>query len=102
MRTWSSISGAEFDLSFELSSPALLNGGLGSFQGGRSIVNEWSMPAGRTTGWLSLNRTKVTVNTQKSLTWYDRQFNGAPPGWSWFQLHVDSGTAGEDVTPISI
>ncbi|PQE32228.1 Secreted hydrolase protein [Rutstroemia sp. NJR-2017a WRK4] len=102
MRTWSSVSGVEFDLSFELSAPVLLNGGLGSFQSVSSAVNEWSMPAGKTTGWLSLNDTKVTVNAQMSLTWYDRQWNGAPPSWTWFALLIESGKAGEDVTPMSI
>ena len=38
----------------------------------------WSMPAGKTTGSLDFNGSKVIVDTEKSLTWYDRQWAGAP------------------------
>lgn len=102
MRTWSSVSGAEFDLTFQLSSPALLNGGLGFFPVENSTINEWSVPAGKTTGWLAVDGTKVTVDAQKSLTWYDRQWNGAPSSWTWFELHINGRASGEDVTPMSV
>lgn len=36
------------------------------------------MPDGKTTGWLAFNGSTITVDTEKSLTWYDRQWAGAP------------------------
>ncbi|TVY70059.1 Kievitone hydratase [Fusarium oxysporum f. sp. cubense] len=100
MRTWSAVPGAEFDLTFESTSPVLLNGGLGVFKAGNSTVYEWSMPAGKTRGWLNVNGTKVIVDTAQSLTWYDRQWGGAPPNWSWFELHLEN-VNGTDI-PLSI
>ncbi|KAH7142954.1 hypothetical protein B0J13DRAFT_676159 [Dactylonectria estremocensis] len=103
LRTWSSIAGAEFELTFELSSPALLNGGLGSFRGaGNSTANEWGSPAGKTQGWLSIDGSKVTVDKERSLTWYDRQWGGAPASWTWFELHIESGIPGTPALPFSI
>lgn len=42
MRTWST-SGFEFDLTFELSSPVILNGGSGTFTWGPYLTYEWSL-----------------------------------------------------------
>ncbi|KAH8656332.1 hypothetical protein BGZ61DRAFT_541011 [Ilyonectria robusta] len=104
IRTWSSVPGAEFDLTFSLSSPAILNGGLGHFQGFTGplpnappgpvpAVNQWSMPAGKVvSGHIVIDGAKVTVDADKSLTWYDRQWGVAPFDWTWFQLHLNSGT----------
>ncbi|KAL0764331.1 hypothetical protein CaCOL14_013173 [Colletotrichum acutatum] len=50
MRTPSRHDGAEFDITFELSAPALLYGGLGIFQVGNYPTYDWLMPAGRTDG----------------------------------------------------
>ncbi|KAH7118070.1 hypothetical protein B0J13DRAFT_513959 [Dactylonectria estremocensis] len=102
MRTWSSISGSEFDLTFDLSSPALLNGGLGSFPAANSTAYEWSMPAGKTKGWLQIDGKKVSVDTKRSVTWYDRQWSGAPASWTWFQLHIEGDEPGVPETPYSI
>ncbi|OHE94313.1 hypothetical protein CORC01_10360 [Colletotrichum orchidophilum] len=100
IRTWSAVPGAEFDLTFETTSPVLLNGGLGVFKAGNKTVYEWSMPAGKTRGWLNANGTRVLVDAAQSLTWYDRQWGGAPPDWSWFELHLEN-VNGTDV-PLSI
>ncbi|KAM6508361.1 hypothetical protein FALCPG4_018230 [Fusarium falciforme] len=103
LRTWSSVAGAEFNLTFELSSPVLLNGGLGSFRGaGNATAKEWGSPACKTNGWLSIDGSKVTVDTERSLTWYDRQWDGAPASWTWFELHIESETPGESALPFSI
>ncbi|KAK3387371.1 hypothetical protein B0H63DRAFT_500682 [Podospora didyma] len=102
MRTWSNASGAKFDVSFELSSPVLLNGGLGYFPGSDSTVYEWSLPAGKTTGWLQVNGSKVRVDSTRSRTWYDRQWTGFPPTWTWFALHIESGIPGVTDIPMSI
>ncbi|KAF4336788.1 hydroxyneurosporene synthase [Fusarium beomiforme] len=89
MRFWSAVPGATFDITFELSAPVLLNGGLGDFTADNSdLVREWSMPAGKTTGSLSIGGKKVSIDSDKSFTWYDRQWDGAPSSWTWFELHV--------------
>ena len=102
MRTWSAVSGAEFDLTFELSSPALLNGGLGSFKAGNTTAHEWGVPAGKTKGWFRVDGSKIAVDVERSLTWYDRQWNGAPTSWTWFELHIESEKHGASATPYSI
>ncbi|KAH0432263.1 kievitone hydratase [Colletotrichum camelliae] len=103
LRTWSARpdDGVEFDLTFSTSAPILLNGGLGFFQSRNSTVYEWSMPAGLTRGWIAVNGTRVAVDPARSLTWYDRQWGGAPPGWSWFELHLDQEGSSYDV-PMSV
>ncbi|RSL37925.1 hypothetical protein CEP53_015356 [Fusarium sp. AF-6] len=101
LRTWSNISGAEFDLNIELSSPIILNGGIGVFQVS-STLHQWSLPAGKTTGSLSIDGSKVSINSKSSLTWYDRQWNGGPPDWTWFELHLDTGKPKADLVPVSV
>ncbi|KAK1641041.1 hypothetical protein BDP81DRAFT_446012 [Colletotrichum phormii] len=90
MRTWSTVPGTAFDLTFESTSSVLLNGGLGVFKAGNAT----------TRGWLNVNGTRVVVDMAQSLTWYDRQWGGAPPNWSWFELHLEN-VNGTDV-PLSI
>ncbi|KAK9388449.1 hypothetical protein V1515DRAFT_402739 [Lipomyces mesembrius] len=102
LRTWSQVPGAQFDLNFDLSAPVLLNGGLGVFKAGNDTVHEWSMPAGKTTGWLAFNGSKVIVDTEKSLTWYDRQWGGSPQNWTWFEFHIESGNPKVGDIPMSI
>ncbi|KFY19940.1 hypothetical protein V491_04101 [Pseudogymnoascus sp. VKM F-3775] len=102
LRTWSYVPGAEFDLQFDLSAPVLLNGGLGDFNIGSTTVHEWGMPAGNTAGWLAINGTKVVVDTKQSLTWYDRQWGGAPQNWTWFEVHINSGNPELADIPLSI
>lgn len=112
MVTWSNHESLVFNLSFELSAPVLLNGGIGTFQWGESlilllllffycalfpdyeaeipsVVNEWSMPAGRTSGSIQVDGKTVAVDSSKSLTWYDRQWQvGGASNWTWFELHL--------------
>ncbi|KAH7409721.1 hypothetical protein BKA64DRAFT_742765 [Cadophora sp. MPI-SDFR-AT-0126] len=103
LRTWSTVPDVRFDLNFDFSSQVLLNGGLGTFPGAfNTTVKEWSVPACKTRGWLIANGTNVTVNADKSLTWYDRQWGGAPANWTWFQLHIHSPQPGQPDIPFSI
>lgn len=88
IRTYSRVTGLEYDLTFDLSSPPLLNAGTGMFQVGGGLGFQWSMPAGKTTGWISVNGTKVDVDSSKSLTWYDRQFGVIFENFTWFQVHI--------------
>jgi hypothetical protein len=91
LRTFSQMSGTEFDLTFDTSSPVLLNGGLGEFFVAGGVGLEWSMPAGKTAGWIGVNGTKVPVDSERSLTWYDRQWGVVPSSFTWFQVHIGGG-----------
>lgn len=84
----SGIADVDFDLTFDLSSPPILNAGDGTFQIQGGTGFQWSMPAGKTTGWISINGTKVSVDSSRSLTWYDRQWGIIPSDFSWFQVHI--------------
>ncbi|KAM0258702.1 hypothetical protein ACHAQJ_003710 [Trichoderma viride] len=88
IRTYSRVAGLEYDLTFNLSSPPLLNGGAGTFHVDGGTGFQWSMPAGKTTGWISVNGTKVEVDTNRSFTWYDRQWGAVPGNFTWFQVHI--------------
>ncbi|KAL4762005.1 uncharacterized protein BDW70DRAFT_159304 [Aspergillus foveolatus] len=98
MRMWSTF-GLEFDLTFELTSPAILNGDSGTFTWGPYLTYEWTLVGGITTGNFVVNNTRLTIDPVRSLTWYDRQVvfaSGLDPGgsaasqnWTWFQLHYN-------------
>ncbi|KAL2846382.1 hypothetical protein BJY01DRAFT_263342 [Aspergillus pseudoustus] len=92
MRTWSNYNSVQFDLTFETSSPVLLNGGTGSFEVTGGVGYEWSMPAGKTTGSLTIDGTTITVDTAQSQTWYDRQWGNIPQSWYWFEVHIEPMT----------
>uniref|UniRef100_L2FT70 Kievitone hydratase n=1 Tax=Colletotrichum fructicola (strain Nara gc5) TaxID=1213859 RepID=L2FT70_COLFN len=62
----------------------------------------WSMPAGLTRGWIAVNGTRLAVDPARSLTWYDRQWGGAPPGWSWFELHLENPDQTAYDVPMSV
>jgi hypothetical protein len=102
-RTWSTVSGVEFDLTFSTTSSLLLNGGTGLFDVANGTQWEWSMPAGFTTGYVvNANGTRITVDWTNSLTWYDRQLSPSPgnfggANWTWFELHLRNGNK-PDVT----
>lgn len=88
IHTSSNIAGVEFDLNFEQSSPPILNAGTGVFHVAGGTNFQWSMPAGKTTGWISVKGKKVTVDASRSLTWFDRQWGVFPASFSWFQVHI--------------
>ncbi|KAH8798540.1 hypothetical protein F5884DRAFT_813708 [Xylogone sp. PMI_703] len=99
LRTWSSVQEVEFDITFDTAGPVLYNGGTGSFQwgSGPNLTNEWSMPAGRTSGHITnANGEKVSIDASRSITWYDRQWSGQnPTNWTWFQIHLGDSPASE-------
>ncbi|KAJ4239528.1 hypothetical protein NW757_012635 [Fusarium falciforme] len=79
-----------FNISWQATSKLVLNGGAGTiaFGPGPTNATEWGLPAGKTTGSLTLNGTDVDIDPKNSFTWYDRQISyGAPRNWTWFQLH---------------
>jgi kievitone hydratase len=93
IHTWSTIPEVEFDITFDLSSPALLNGGLGIFTANNMTISQWAAPAGKTTGSFSINGSTVEVDSENSRTWFDRQSTGGPSYFTWFELHVETGKA---------
>ena len=100
MRIWCLTERVEFNLTFQLSAPVILNGGTGTFPFGNEITFEWSMPGGVTDGHFTVNRKFLTIDSASSSTWYDRQFmwpivpiNGpAKSNWTWFQVHLGQRT----------
>jgi hypothetical protein len=88
IRTYSHVAGLEYDITFNLSSPPLLNGGAGTFQVDGGSGFQWSMPTGKTTGWIVVNGTKISIDTKRSFTWYDRQWGAVPGNFTWFQVHI--------------
>lgn len=113
--TWNDADSFSYNLTYNLTSPIILNGGAGSFLWSElrfstasisrvqtdillatpTTVNEWSMPAGTTSGTITKNGTEIAVDTERSFTWYDRQWQAGPSTvWTWFQLHIQ--TDGEE------
>ncbi|PVH77925.1 hypothetical protein DL98DRAFT_656476 [Cadophora sp. DSE1049] len=89
-------SGVQYDLTFDITAPKILNTGIGGFFAfGSARTAQWSMPSGRTTGSLTRNGTVIYVDSDKSFTWYDRQWNISPSGgagtppttWTWSHIH---------------
>jgi hypothetical protein len=92
-RTWSTNPDVGYDITIEATASALLNGGTGAFTWGSDTCSQWAMPAGRTTGTLTINDTKVNIDPDHSRTWYDRQWGpGAPTtgNWTWFALQFQN------------
>ncbi|KAL1633335.1 hypothetical protein SLS56_002970 [Neofusicoccum ribis] len=81
MRIWASLPTIGFNVTWESSSKVLFNAGSAMFWFGSSgNTHEWSMPAGITSGTLTLNGTQeISIDSANSLTWYDRQWGYAGP-----------------------
>lgn len=55
----------------------------------QGVTYEWGVPACATTGNVVVDGETVEIDTEQSVTWYDRQWGpGAAPNWTWFELHV--------------
>ncbi|KAK7423662.1 hypothetical protein QQX98_000852 [Neonectria punicea] len=78
------------DLTWKATSRAMQNGGGGiiAFGPGPSNATEWGIPAGKTSGSITLNGSTIEVDPKHSFTWYDRQISyGVPRNWTWFQVN---------------
>jgi hypothetical protein len=78
----------EYDLTFNFTSPVLLNAALGSYLVGGELGFEWSFPRGATQGWVKVNGEVVEAVPEKSFTWYDRQWGSLQDSFTWMMLHV--------------
>ncbi|KAG9512272.1 hypothetical protein KCV07_g9552, partial [Aureobasidium melanogenum] len=81
-----------YNITFDLSTPMILNGGSGTFNWERNVIaNEWSVPAGLTHGSFNIHNQTIVIDPVRSMTWYDRQWEiGSADSWTWFELHVGS------------
>lgn len=106
LRTAVTRSDVQFDVTFNLSAPILFNTGIGGlFQFGIDQTGEWAMPAGITMGSLVRDNKTITFDTDRSYTWYDRQWNVGEASsftWTWFQLHLKQNNQPADSQKFSI
>ena len=89
IRTYCSSDGIEYDLTFNFTSPVLLNAALGSYLVGGELGFEWSLPRGATQGWVKVNGEVVEAVPEKSFTWYDRQWGSLQDSFTWMMLHLE-------------
>lgn len=87
IHTYSSVEGIEFDITFNYSSPVLLNAALGSYQVNGNTGYEWSIPRGATAGWLKVNGELINVVPSRSLSWYDRQWGSLQDAFRWLAVN---------------
>jgi hypothetical protein len=91
LHTASKNGSSAFNLTYSADHPFLYNFGIGYFLFGEGSTYEWSMPSGRTVGSISFNDEVVTVDPERSFTWYDRQWGDGFPttgNWTWYELHL--------------
>jgi hypothetical protein len=96
IQMWSTNVNVQYNLTFEATSAVLYDGGAGQYIFGTGLTSEWALAACKTSGTLQVNGSPVTIDSSRSLTWYDRQFGPgiAIGNWTWFELHLgpDSNT----------
>ncbi|KAI3527908.1 hypothetical protein CSPX01_16627 [Colletotrichum filicis] len=92
LNTWGKYDTYAFNLTFDASSPVILNGGVGRYRWGTGTTTQWSLPSCRTQGSFTINGTTLEVDPTRSLTWYDRQHGvGGPNNFTWFGLNFSGG-----------
>lgn len=92
LTTWGEYDTYAFNLTFDASSPVILNGGVGRFRWGTGTTTQWSLPSCRTQGSFTINGTTLEIDPARSLTWYDRQHGvGGPNNFTWFGLNFPGG-----------
>ncbi|KAL4901093.1 hypothetical protein BDW74DRAFT_182189 [Aspergillus multicolor] len=89
MHIFSSIQDISFDIDIYMQGPVILNAGIGSFQWGGSIQHHISLSAARPSGTITVNNEILTIDSESSFTWYDRQWGPTlPDHLTWFGLYV--------------
>ncbi|PWY82125.1 hypothetical protein BO70DRAFT_405343 [Aspergillus heteromorphus CBS 117.55] len=95
MRTWSNNDNTTFDITWNATSVALVDGGTGSFALSSSTSYQWGLPGCRTAGTLTIDETEKTIDPTNSMTWYDRQWGTtgvsssiSALNWTWHELHL--------------
>lgn len=89
MRIFSHLPGTEFDIKLKFQGPVLLNAGLGSFLWAGDIQHQISLPAARPHGTIVVDNSTLSIDSSKSVTWYDRQWGPTMPDhFTWFGLYL--------------
>ncbi|KAJ5727478.1 hypothetical protein N7493_005298 [Penicillium malachiteum] len=91
MRTFSNCDGVKFNMTYNATSMALVDGGTGLFTFGNGESYEWGFPSCYTEGTVTASGKEVVIDPKNSFTWYDRQWNDGLPSngnWTWFELHI--------------
>ncbi|KXH40166.1 hypothetical protein CSAL01_09640 [Colletotrichum salicis] len=92
LNTWGEYDAFAFNLTFDASSPVILNAGVGRFRWGTGTTMRWSLPSCLAKGSFTINGTTLEVDPTRSLTWYDRQHGvGGPNNFTWFGLNFPGG-----------
>lgn len=87
MNMWGVAETHELNVTFDSSSPVILNGGVGRFRWGSGITTQWSLPSCETSGTFTINGSVLEIDPARSLTWYDRQHGvGGPSNFTWFGI----------------
>ncbi|RDW78878.1 uncharacterized protein DSM5745_05730 [Aspergillus mulundensis] len=95
MRIFSHLPGTEFDIDLEFKAPVLLNAGLGSWRWAGGIQHQVSLPASRPRGTIIVDNTTLSIDSDKSVTWYDRQWGPTMPDrFTWFGFYLTSAKDG--------
>lgn len=89
VHTWCSLEGIDFDLTFNFTSPVILNAALGSYFVGGRTGWEWSLPRGYTQGWFKVNDEVIEVDPELSSTWLDRQWGSVQDSFQWFAINLE-------------
>jgi hypothetical protein len=92
LRTYCAVDGIEFDLTFNFTSPAMMNGALASYQVGGGTGWEYSVPRGATGGWLRVGGELIEVVTEKSFSWYDRQWGSLQDAFDWVAINFEESS----------
>lgn len=93
--TWTSHSDEfTFNMTFDLAGPNMYYGGTGVYWWGTGYTHQWGAPGAVTSGTFTINGTKHTVDTERSISWYDRQWGKgvSTTGWYWFPIILSDGT----------
>ncbi|KAF4959764.1 hypothetical protein FSARC_10640 [Fusarium sarcochroum] len=89
LHAYSSHKDVEFDFNFYFTSPVFLNAALGSYRVGGALGWEWSVSRGVTEGWFKVDGERIDIVSEKSFSWYDRQWGSLQDSFDWIMLHFE-------------
>lgn len=89
MHMYCALDGIEYDITFNYTSPVLLDVALGSYLVGGELGYEWAVPKGATEGWLKIDGETIDIVPEKSSTWYDRQWGSLQDSFQWIMIVLE-------------
>ncbi|EKV12637.1 short-chain dehydrogenase, putative [Penicillium digitatum] len=91
MRIHSHLPEVTFDIDLDMKGPVVLNAGLGSWLWAGGLQNQISLPVTRPRGSLVVDNRKLTIDSKKSFSWYDRQWGPtSPERFTWLGLYLNA------------